>query len=136
MAGTLFMSVYCDNDYASGYPESLVIEITDDFKARIKELSAAVKDLGVHCIREFNYEGSWLISDMDELRAKLAEGRREEILCTANENIRAVDVPIISVFQHSFRFTAASKALDCVHEIFSCRVNISELDCEGDHFIE
>lgn len=59
MSKQLILDVTCVNDFASDTPTVMAIQISASLAARIKMLAAAVKDLGVEAVKEFNYDGIW-----------------------------------------------------------------------------
>lgn len=135
MTTTLLSTVRCANEFASDYPESFAIELTESMKARIKELAAQVKSLGVLCIEEFSYDAIWSDTDFDELKEQLEEGCRKAMFETINETQRAVEIPILAVYENRFHFTAVPKHCGDDYLLVTQTFNISDME-SSNHIIK
>tara|TARA_Y100001972_G_scaffold82164_1_gene99960 strand:- start:490 stop:900 length:411 start_codon:yes stop_codon:yes gene_type:complete len=135
MTKTLLSTVRSANEFASDYPVSFAILLTDAMKARIKELAAQVKSLGVLRIEEFNYNGIWSVTDFDELNELLEEGSSKDIFETINESKRAVEIPILAVYENRFHFTAIPKHCGDCDLLVTETFNISDLE-NSSHLIK
>lgn len=128
MTTTVITTVRCASDNASDVPESFAIELTDAMKARIKELAATVKSLGVLCIREFNFDGIWSESDSDDLKEQIEEARRQEICADTLVNSCDVENPIIAVYDNRFHFTSVPKHFDDDCLLITQTIKIDDLE--------
>jgi hypothetical protein len=85
--------------------ESFLIDITESLAQRIKQLNQEVIRLGVLCIDDCNYEGTWSDYSIGASNIK-AGGSLDGVISSIKENKCMVDDPALRVMRDSFYFHA------------------------------
>lgn len=127
MSKQLILDVTCVNDFASDTPTVMAIQISASLAARIKMLAAAVKDLGVEAVKEFNYDGIWS-SAYVEVAGETDPDELSAMLETIEAESDPVEIPMIHIKANSFHFTAVPKHADDSCSLSTSPVEISALD--------
>lgn len=66
MSKKVVVAVKCANGHANDRPHSFAVDISDELKSRIIELSKVVKQANANNINEFNFSGTWSAVSLDE----------------------------------------------------------------------
>lgn len=124
MSKTLVLRITCANEWASNYPALFTVVLSDEAISRIKALSKAVTELGLHAVEEFDYSGTWVSGEVDEDSWDVDAMDLDELV----KFDEGVDVPKLRVTADSFHFTALPKHCRDDMALTTRRVPISALD--------
>lgn len=127
MSKQLILGVSCANDFASDTPSVMEIQIGAELSDRIKVLAAAVKNLGVEAVEEFNYDGTWSSACLDASGAPDTD-ELSAMLETIDAESKSVEIPMIHIKAHSFYFTSVPKYGDDSMSLSTRPVEVSALD--------
>lgn len=106
MSKKVLVAVNCASDYADDRPYSFAVEISDELKSRIIELSEIVKKANAYSIDEFNYSGTWSNEMLDEYEL---EGDIDQVFTALSENESRVECNLLDVTDDSFKWTSVPK---------------------------
>jgi hypothetical protein len=123
----LFLSVTCANDHYDEAPNTFHLEMSSALVARIKELSRLVSAADAFSIDEFNYDGTWSDTCIDSSE-NVTPTDLENLLPEIVSAEARVDIPMLVVTKHIFKFTATPKHCGEDVAVVTTPVRISDLD--------
>ncbi len=102
----VLVAVNCACEYADDRPYSFAVEISEELKSRIIELSEIVKKANAYSIDEFNYSGTWSSEMLDEYEH---ESNIDSIFATLSDSENRVECNLLEVKDDSFNWTSVPK---------------------------
>lgn len=128
----IIVSVTCAGEPDQSCPNMYSLDISDELKARIKDLSKAVEAAKAYRIEEFNYQGTWskIDTDYDELTSK----EINSVIQTLGKNTKRVDCNLLEVTANHFRWSSVPKYYDDDMALTTNRIPISFLDNQENTF--
>lgn len=127
MSEVLILEVSCAHEHASDTPELFLVEIDAQLKARIKQLSELVVDLGVRSIRDSYCGGIWspLFLDGEDLDDPAV---KQDMITKIKDKPFHVESVSVNVTETQFYFTAVPRGAGRSFALETDTYDIAELE--------